>query len=94
MRRIRSVTGSVVLGVGGKPVIPAYGALSVTVQGSRLESPLGAQGEFYLENLPIGRHTATVESQQGSCSLLLEVPDSEKPFVNLGTLRCASGETP
>ncbi len=88
VQRIQSLMGTVVVEIAGKPVIPAYGQLTVTANGRQIESPLGKQGEFYLENVPTGRHAALVEYEDGTCKFELNVPASEKPEVELGTVRC------
>ncbi|HUJ29287.1 MAG TPA: fimbria/pilus outer membrane usher protein [Myxococcales bacterium] len=85
MPKINSVQGKVVL-EGGEA--PAYGELTVsTAQGERT-SPVGAGGQFFLENLPPGRHRGQIEATQGTCTLELSVPDSAGS-VDLGTLSCA-----
>ncbi|MGH9650441.1 MAG: hypothetical protein ACRD3I_08215, partial [Terriglobales bacterium] len=88
VQRIQSLMGTLVVEVAGKPVVPAYGQLTVTVNGRQIESPVGKQGEFYLENVPTGRHTAQVEYEGGTCKFELDAPASEKPEVDLGTVRC------
>jgi outer membrane usher protein len=92
--RMRSVRGSVELELAGETVPAAYGNLTVVVHGHRYESPLGASGEFDLQNLPGGRYTGTVESASGACSLAINVPGGDQPIVSLGTLRCIAMERP
>jgi outer membrane usher protein len=77
-----------VVEVAGTSVIPAYGQITVTSEGKEVISPLGKSGEFYLENLTVGRYPAKIDYKQGVCAFVLEIPVSEGPFVNLGTLRC------
>ncbi len=54
----------------------------------QFESPLGKQGEFYLENVPPGRHKAIIEYKDKTCRFILDVPSSEEPLVQLGNFRC------
>jgi outer membrane usher protein len=88
VKRVQSLTGIILLDISGKIAAPAYGELTVTAAGTRFESPISKQGEFYLENLPAGHHPATVEYQGRVCNFTLAVPASEKPSVSLGTLHC------
>lgn len=89
VRRVTNVTGRVVLVAAGRETVPAYGELTVTgPDGKTQVSPVGADGGFYLENLPAGGHPATVEHKETVCRFPLVVPDSSTPFVNLGTMRC------
>jgi outer membrane usher protein len=85
---IRAVTGRVVLVVAGEAVIPAYGELVVRAEGRRFDSPIGGEGEFYLDNVPIGQHPAVIEHEATACSFTLNVPAAPGPVMDLGTLRC------
>jgi outer membrane usher protein len=88
VRRVQAVTGTVTLEIGGAAVVPAYGQLVVSVDGHRFESPIGADGEYYLENLPVGRHIAVVEHEAARCSLTLDVPAGGGAVMTLSPLRC------
>ena len=90
VRRIQSVSGALLVRIGGHDVVPAYGTLVVMSDGRRWESPLGGRGEFFLEDLPAGQYPATVDFREGSCTLALVVP-SQGTAVELGTLRCTGG---
>ena len=89
--RIQGVTGRVVLTHGAARTVPVYGNLVVTVKGVRQVSPIGAQGEFYFENLPAGPHPAAVEFGDTPCAFTLTVTPSAAPFIDLGTVRCDAG---
>lgn len=89
VQRVQAVTGTVILAIAGAPVVPAYGQLFVTADGRRFESPIGGNGEYYLENLPVGRHPAVVEYEGKRCSLALDVPAASGPVMTLDPLRCA-----
>jgi outer membrane usher protein len=88
VQRIQRSTGTVALQDSKGSVIPAYGQLTVTANGKQFESPVGKQGEFYLENVPPGRHRAIVEYKDKTCGFVLDVPSSAEPFVQLGNVRC------
>jgi outer membrane usher protein len=88
VQRIQRATGTVALHDSGQSVIPVYGQLNVTVNGKQFESPVGKQGEFYLENVPPGHHPATVEYKDRTCAFVLDVPISDEPIVKLGNVRC------
>jgi outer membrane usher protein len=94
VKRVQSVSGTVVLGKGGEDVIPSFGELEAVAAGSPFESPLGEGGEFYLENVPPGRVEATIRFKDVVCSFVLEIPDSDQPFLKLPPARCeVSGVT-
>lgn len=90
VERIQSLTGSILLEVSGKTTTPAYGELIVTAAGKRFESPVGKQGQFYLENVPPGNHPVVLEYNETVCPFTLQVPASDERMVSLGTLRCVA----
>jgi outer membrane usher protein len=92
VKRIRSVSGTVVIEVNGEDVVPTFGELEATAGERHFESPLGEGGEFYLENVQAGPVQATIRFRDVVCSFVLEVPDSDQAFLRLPPARCvASG---
>lgn len=87
-RRVQAFVGTVVVETAGRTVTPAYGQLTVTAEGQTYESPIGRDGEFYLENLPRGRHAAIVDHKDAVCRFTLETPVSAASLVDVGTVRC------
>ena len=85
--RLTVITGTVLLDVDGETVVPAYGRLVVYVDGREYESPIGRDGEFYLENVPPGRHRATIEFVDSGGEFTLVIPDSQLSVIKLGTIR-------
>ncbi|HTI53842.1 MAG TPA: fimbria/pilus outer membrane usher protein [Verrucomicrobiae bacterium] len=87
-RRVQAFVGAVVVETAGRTVTPAYGQLTVTAEGQTYESPIGRDGEFYLENLPRGRHAAVVDHKDAVCRFTLEAPASAASLVDVGTVHC------
>jgi outer membrane usher protein len=87
---LRRVTGSIQIGAAPAGRVPRDGELSVTPAGADapVTSPVGADGAFYFENLPAGRHPAIVRDSAGACAFVLEVPASIDPLTDLGTVQC------
>jgi outer membrane usher protein len=88
----QSLTGIMTLLVGGQTVLPVFGDLTVSADGRSISSPIGRGGEFDLENVPAGRHQATVTFKSLTCRFALEVPTSASPLLRLGTLQCVVPE--
>jgi outer membrane usher protein len=88
VQRVRMATGTVIIADGDGAVIPSYGQMIVMADGRTIESPLGAGGEFYFENIVAGQHEAVVQTSTRECRLLLDVPDSTSNFIDLGLVRC------
>jgi outer membrane usher protein len=85
--RIQARAGTVVLMIGGAPVVPSYGAIAVKLGEQEVESPLNEQGQFFLD-LPIGRYTATVAFKGKSCDVEFEATTGPDLIQNVGTLTC------
>lgn len=87
-RRVQAFMGRVEVEIQGRTVTPAYGQLTVTAEGQAYESPIGRDGEFYLENLPRGRYPAVIDHKEAVCRFTLETPVSPASLVDVGTVRC------
>jgi outer membrane usher protein len=87
-RRVQAFVGTLVVESGGRTITPSYGQLTVTAEGQTFESPIGRDGEFYLENLPRGRHPAIIDHKDAACRFTLEAPVSAASLVDVGTVRC------
>ncbi|MEO6486790.1 MAG: fimbria/pilus outer membrane usher protein, partial [Thermoanaerobaculia bacterium] len=94
VRRIQTVTGTVVVRTGDTEVVPAYGQITATGSGVTLISPLGNGAEFYLENIAAGTYSVAVDYADGTCTFLLVVPETTEAFIKLGRLVCAAAENP
>ncbi len=92
VRQIKTVTGSILIGAD---VVPAYGQLTVTSAGNEpYVSPLGRNGEFYLENIPAGSYPATVDYKLGTCAFTLQIPSGSNAVVKLGRIPCQEAKNP
>jgi outer membrane usher protein len=88
VQQIRAAMGDVVIVRGAETFVPAYGQMTVTAEGQEMGSPIGRDGEFYFENVPVGRYPAVIEHEAGRCAFTLEVPSAAGPIVELGTVQC------
>jgi outer membrane usher protein len=88
IKRLQILTGTLRVEADGERHVPTYGTLTVTTQDGSVESPVGKNGEFYLENLGAGSFDAVVEYQTTTCRFTLTVPSATEPFVKLGEIRC------
>jgi outer membrane usher protein FimD/PapC len=84
--RVQAFTGRLVVDVHGKLQPAEYLDLTVTVDGKDLASPTGRDGEFYLENLPPGRHAARFMLGARECRFDLTVPATQDMLVELGVV--------
>ena len=86
--RLDAFLGNLRVENAGRTVVPHPGQITVKVNGSEYVSPIGKNGEFYLENVPAGSHEALIEDDDGGCHFTIDFPDSKDPIVKLGTLTC------
>lgn len=86
--QVRSITGRIELEVDGRLVVPEFGDVAVETAGRRVASPIGRDGEYYLENLAPGVYPGEVSFQGAHCGVTLRVPAADGPVVDLGVSRC------
>jgi outer membrane usher protein FimD/PapC len=86
VERLRSFVGRFVYRVTGVTVPLEYHLVMLPVEGRTLEIQTAKNGEFYVENLPVGRHRARVELLGIPCAFTLDVPASDEIAVSLGEL--------
>lgn len=55
-----------------------------------IENFTGKHGYFYLEKLPVGKHSLEVQHHDGRCFVQINVPETSKLIVKLGNLPCVS----
>jgi outer membrane usher protein len=89
IQKQQSVTGIVLVESELGRQVPSFGELTVETDSGPVISPLGKNGEFYLDGVAAGGYPATVEFRGGICRFRLLVPVSGEPFVNLGRLMCS-----
>lgn len=90
--RVQSTVGTVRLEARGQITVPAYGKLTMSVDGRPVSSPVGANGEFYFDNLTPGRHRTVLEYAGRSCAFDVEIPPSKSSVNQLGAVTCIALE--
>ncbi|MFO5527079.1 MAG: fimbria/pilus outer membrane usher protein, partial [Cuspidothrix sp.] len=85
---IQSLVGTLSVETSGKTVIPSYGQLNITVDNQIINSPIGKEGDFYLDSVPPGKYAANVDYEGGICNFELTILQSQEQIVNLGNLKC------
>ena len=88
VRLIQSLVGTLSVETSGKTVIPAYGQLNITVNNQIINSPIGKEGDFYLDSVSPGKYPANVDYEGGICNFELTIPQSQEQMVNLGNSKC------
>lgn len=88
--RIQRVVGKTIIDKAGKMIVPKYGQLTAGLDGKSYESIVGNNGEFYFENIKVGRYQARIESEEQNCDFAFDVPLVDDETVQLGTLTCVA----
>jgi len=65
-----------------------YWSLTVTYIGKEEVVTIAKQGEFYIENIPAGKHAAVIRKDKKECRFELIVPESTEALIKLGALTC------
>jgi outer membrane usher protein len=90
-QRIQAFFGKILVQTAtNTSLVPSYGQITFDLKDRKVSSPLGIDGEFYLENLPTGNHTALVEYEGSECWFNIDVPHKEGMVVELGRLTCSN----
>jgi outer membrane usher protein len=89
LTKIQALFGSLTYLEDGQQKPVEYGQLTLSGLDKPVETPIGKEGEFYLENVPPGRYTGKVVSPGKECTVTLVVPQSDEMMIDLGSLSCA-----
>lgn len=81
--RTQGFTGSLSYRAGNKRRPLEYYEVTLDPDGKAVTFPTGRNGDFYLENLPPGRHEAQVQIGAKPCRFALELPESADMLVDL-----------
>jgi len=86
--KLQAVEGRIFFKENGKKVPSEYAGLEVTVNEKKVESIIGKDGEFYLENIPVGKFPAKVFLNEKTCHFDMTVPENDQIIFNLGEIIC------
>jgi outer membrane usher protein len=85
--RIQGRAGTLRWRAGDELIVPSYGTVTVTVDGELSESPLNANGDFFLD-LPDGTHTVTATFKGEMCSFTITARTGAQLVQQLGEVVC------
>jgi outer membrane usher protein len=87
VHRIHQITGEIVVMAGSTKIVPANGQLTVSSKPQQI-SPIGDDGAFYFEDVPVGTLKALVEYKDGTCSFDMVVPEFKESLHKMGIVTC------
>ncbi|MBN1959615.1 MAG: fimbrial biogenesis outer membrane usher protein [Deltaproteobacteria bacterium] len=88
MRKMQAIIGKIILIKDDEILQPNYGDLTIATNNGIMTSPLGANAEFYFENLRSGTYQATIYYSGTNCIFALVVPQKDEQFIDLGVVKC------
>lgn len=86
--RTRAVVGHLVVRRDGAKVPVELVWMTLQEAAGEKKVPVGRGGEFYLENLAPGGHSATVTWKSRPCAATINVPETDDVLVDLGDVVC------
>ena len=75
----------------GRTIVPAFGDADVVIAGRRLSSPIGVNGEFFIDDLGAGWQRMVVRYDGVRYGCEFEVPDRPRlagEAIDVGTVTC------
>lgn len=88
LQKTQAFFGTLSRRAGGARAPVEPGRLRIDLGEREIEVPVALGGEFYVENVPPGRHPARVRSSSGGCVFEMVVPQTEEFLVDLGEIAC------
>jgi outer membrane usher protein len=86
--RFQACVGKLFFVEQGKRIPAEYAGLEVQAGQQAVSTVVGMGGDFYIENIPPGKHRARLFTTDKDCSFELVVPESEETLVDLGEIEC------
>jgi outer membrane usher protein len=86
--KIQAISGRIFVVEDGKKIALESGNMWVSVGKKIIRGLIGINGEFYIENVPRGKHSAQVTYKSRKCNFELTIPESEDIWIDIGDVTC------
>jgi outer membrane usher protein len=86
--KVQGVTGFLYIIEDGQEVPVELSTIYINANKKVIEGMIGLDGEYYFENVPQGKHTATVRFKEKNWEFDLVIPDTEETIVDAGRSIC------
>ncbi len=86
--KIQGIVGTVIMVIDGKKIPAEFASLHIRTEDGIMEGLVGTEGEFYLENIPSGKHMAELVYRGKKCEFSIIIPESEEMLIDLGEISC------
>lgn len=89
--RIQGIAGIIYITEKEQEIPVESAVMLIQVKDRVVEGLVGRDGEFYLENIPPGKHPAKILYRGKECKFDIIIPDSEEMMIDLGKITCEAG---
>ena len=86
--KIQGIVGTVIMVIDGDKIPAEFASLHIRTENGIMEGLVGTEGEFYLENIPSGKHMAELVYKGNKCEFNMIIPESEEMLIDLGEISC------
>ena len=86
--KLQGIVGTVIMVIDGKKIPAEFAELHINTEDGIMEGLVGTEGEFYLENIPSGKHMAELVYRGKKCEFSIIIPESEEMLIDLGEISC------
>lgn len=73
----------------GRKIPVESGDIKVQVGEKTITGLIGRNGEFYIENVPAGKHISQVAYDSKKCHFELTIPKSDEIWIDIGEVICS-----
>lgn len=88
VQRLQGFVGTVYVLDKGEKISIESAIILIQIKDKTIEGLAGRDGEFYLENIPSGKHQAKILYSGKECKFGIIIPESEEIMVDLGEVVC------
>jgi outer membrane usher protein len=87
--KIQAISGRIFVLEDGKKIPVESGYMRVRAGEKTIRGLIGINGEFYIENVPCGKHSAQVTYKSRKCNFELTIPKSGDVWLDIGEVTCS-----
>ncbi len=90
--KMQGIEGTITIVENGKEIPMESAVMLIQIKGKMVEGLVGRDGEFYLENIPAGKHPGEILYRGRECKFDIMIPESEDIVVDVGKVFCVIKE--
>jgi outer membrane usher protein len=88
IQKIQGITGTIYILEEGQEKVIESALIIIETKDRIIKGLVGKEGEFYIENVPSGRHHARLIYSGKECRFDIIIPESDEIFIDTGKIIC------